>query len=130
MLLVRTKLGISSIQGIGLFAAEYISKDTTIWKFHRYLDIKLSEQQIGELSIPCQEQVIGYAYKQRSSGLYVLCGDDARFINHSSNPNCIDIKDQDGSGITVTIRDIQPNEELTCDYYIFDQDLIDGKYKL
>lgn len=130
MILVRTRLAVSPIQGIGLFAAEDIRKDTVIWKFHPYIDIKLSEEQIAELSIPCQEQFMVYAYKQRSTGLYVLCGDDTRFINHSDNPNCIDIKDKDGSGITIATRDIITGEELTCNYLVFDQDLIDGKYEL
>jgi SET domain-containing protein len=37
-------------------------------------------------------------------------------MNHSEEPNCDDI----GSYITLAARDIQPGEELTCDYRVFD----------
>jgi hypothetical protein len=46
----------------------------------------------------------------------VLCGDNAKFMNHSFEPNCDDV---DGP-YTVTKRDIATDEELTCDYRLFD----------
>ncbi len=39
-------------------------------------------------------------------------------MNHSDEPNC---DDPDGPR-TVTNRDIEPGEELTCDYRSFDVD--------
>ena len=68
-------------------------------------------------------------YREKSSGLYVLCGDDARFFNHSADPNCLDLDDGAG-GITVAHRDIQRGEELTCDYALFDLGWIEGRYRL
>ncbi len=49
----------------------------------------------------------------------MLCGDDARFFNHSDTPNCFDFPDERG-GTTVAARDIDPGEELTSDYASFD----------
>lgn len=46
----------------------------------------------------------------------VLCGDNARFMNHSFEPNC----DDDGGEFTTAARDIEAGEELTCDYRRFD----------
>ncbi len=127
MLLVQTTLDRSRVHGMGLFAAEFIVEGTIIWRFDPAIDFRLTRAQIERLAIACLEQIERYTYREQSSGLYVLCGDDARFFNHSPEPNCIDIED-DAGGITVARSDIQPGEELTCDYAMFDLDLIEGKY--
>lgn len=130
MLLVKTKLDLSAIHGIGLFAAEFISKDTVIWRFHPFIDIRLTEEQIEQLSKPSCEQTRKYSYREKQSGLYVLCGDDARFLNHSNAPNCFDFYDGEEQDLTVAWRDIQAGEELTCNYALFDLDLAEGKYTI
>jgi SET domain-containing protein len=130
MLLVRTTLDISRIHGIGLFAAEFIREGTILWRLHPNIDILLTEEQINELAAPSQEQTRRYTYRDRYSGLYVLCGDDARFFNHSDDPNCLDIVNSAEEELTIARRDIEPGEELTCDYASFDLDLLEGKYKL
>lgn len=130
MLLVKTKLWISPIHGIGLFADQFIAANTIVWKFHSAIDLILTAGQIQELSQPSFEQTQRYFYRDKKTRLYVLCGDDARFFNHSTDPNCIDTYEGDEHGLTVARRDIQVNEELTCDYSLFDLDLIEGKYTL
>jgi SET domain-containing protein len=42
-------------------------------------------------------------------------GNDARFINHSCDPNCESVVD-DGAIVIRAIRNIQPGAELTYDY--------------
>ena len=130
MLLVKTRLEKSRIHGIGLFADELIREGTVVWRFHPVIDIRLTAEQIAELSGPCQEQTRRYTYREKHTGLYVLCGDDARFFNHSAEPNCIDIFKGDHEDLTVALRDIRKGEELTCDYALFDLDLVEGKYSL
>jgi SET domain-containing protein len=130
MLLVSTYLATSPIHGIGLFAAQVIAADARIWKRDHAIDISLTEEQLQALPQPCRNRIWSYCYKQRRTGLYVLCGDDARFFNHSATPNCVDRKDDDGAGVTLAKRDIAVGEELTCDYSIIDQDYIDGIYRL
>ncbi len=130
MLLVKTSLEISSIHGIGLFADELIREGTILWKFHPNIDIRLTAEQISQLCKPSREQTRKYTYRERHTGLYVLCGDDARFFNHSVEPNCIDVFNNEEEDLTIARRDIQAGEELTCDYSLFDLDLIQGKYKL
>ncbi len=39
MLLIKTKLDLSKIHGIGLFAGEDIPKGTIIWRFNSLIDI-------------------------------------------------------------------------------------------
>lgn len=130
MLLVRTTLKVSPLHGIGLFAVEFIPRGTQVWKHNPLIDLKLTPDQLEGLSPPAREQIAAYSYRQRSSGLYVLCGDDARFFNHSTHANCIDVTGEDGSGITLAAMDIQAGEELTCDYSVIDRDYIDGRYEL
>ena len=43
-------------------------------------------------------------------------GNDARFINHSCDPNCDAVVDDDDRIWIETIRDVKPGEELAYDY--------------
>lgn len=88
MLLVKTKIGPSEIEGIGLFADEQIKAGTKVWIFEPKLDLVLSKEEITELSFPVQESFYRYAYLDKVRKKYLLCGDDARFFNHSDIPNC------------------------------------------
>ncbi len=119
MLLVKTYLDRSRIHGIGLFAAEPIPKGTLVWRLHPEIDTQLSEEVIASLAPPAREQILKYTYRDVVLGTYVLCGDDARFMNHDVNPNCRDVPDREG-GTTTAARDIAAGEELTCDYASFD----------
>jgi SET domain-containing protein len=44
----------------------------------------------------------------------------AMFINHSCNPNCETIEDDDDRIFVVAIRNIKANEELTYEYNLYD----------
>ena len=129
-MLVKTRLGVSDIHGIGLFADEPIGKGTLIWRSNPTLDIRLTRDQIDDLAPPAREQMRKYTYREKCSGLYVLCGDDARFFNHTENPNCLDICSSTDGDVTIAARDIAEGEELTCDYAAFDADLQEGKYEI
>lgn len=118
MLLVRTTIGLSNIHGIGIFAAEFIPKDTIIWKFQPGFDLKLSEEAIQQLAPPALEQTLKYSYLE--NGEYILCSDDARFFNYSRTPNCTT---DELKRYTIAARDIQAGEELTEDYEEFDNGL-------
>jgi len=113
MLLVKTKIGQSKIEGIGLFADEPIKAGTKVWGFEPKLDLVLSKQEIRKLSPPAQQQFYRYAYLDKVRNKYLLCGDDGRFFNHSDTPNCDETKDNDS---TYAIRDIGMGEELTINY--------------
>jgi len=129
LLLVKTKLAMSCIDGIGLFADQFIARGTIVWRSHPEIDIRLTPEQIHELAEPSREQICKYTYREKKSGLYVLCGDDARFFNHSPNPNCIDTCNGPDD-ITIASQDIVAGEELTCDYSLFDLDLAEGRYRI
>ena len=115
MLLVDATVGPSSIQGLGLFANQFIPKGTKIWIFAEGFDVELTEAQIEKLSPAAQKQVWKYAYRYPGTDTHLLCGDDSRFTNHSNDPNTRCRDDH-----TYATRDIQSGEEITSDYAEFD----------
>lgn len=115
MFRVPTYLGPSTIHGTGVYAAAPIAAGTIIWDFHPGVDWKLRPEELEAFPEPFQSQVRRWCYLEADSGLYVLCGDNAKFMNHSPEANCDDSGDR-----TVASRDIEPGEELTCDYRSFD----------
>lgn len=118
MLLVRTRLDRSPIEGIGLFAAEPIAEGAPVWRFSHAVDLILRPSILGELSPAAREQIEKYAYLDRRTGELILCGDDARFFNHAPTPNVVD--DPHDPYLCIAARDIAAGEELVCDYYDFD----------
>lgn len=121
MLLVRTKIGPSIIDGIGLFADEFIPKGSRVWQWIDGFDIRMQASDLQRLSKPALEIFLRYSYLSKRSGLYVLCFDHSRFLNHSEAPNLIDASAADSEeGLDIAARDIEPGEELTSDYRDFD----------
>ncbi len=119
MLLCKTKLGLSRIQGIGLFANENIPEGTVLGiNADASGIVRYSEEDWNNLeknlSSESFKQIKRYAYKDKSSGLYCLNLDDTRFINHSKNPNIETNGDHD-----LVIRDIKEGEEILIDYTTF-----------
>lgn len=115
--MVKTKLGLSPISGIGLFANEAIKKDQIVWQFNPLIDVLLSKDEMNSLSISSKEQFLNYAYLDITIGKYLLCGDDARFFNHSDEPNCYD--SNINPEVTIANKDIAIGEEITCNYKTF-----------
>ena len=121
MLLVKTKLGMSPINGIGLFADEFIPQGTVTWKISPGFDLKCSHEDLEKLSEAARMTFIRYCFQSKRTGLYVLCFDNARFFNHSFEPNILDADALDSEeGIDIAAINILPGEEMTCDYRIFD----------
>ena len=123
MLVVKTKIGQSKIEGIGLFADQFIPKGTITWKFDPKFDIYFDPKEIEKMSEQQKDLIIHFAYLSKKSGKYVYSIDNTRFTNHSTNPNIAedDKLSEGGEEIcTVAIRDIQTGEEMTIDYRAID----------
>jgi len=118
MLLVRTYLDKSSIEGLGLFAAEDISKGTITWEFYPDLDIHLEKEgfAVGKVE---WEFIEKYAFYDKQLEKWILSADNDRFTNHSENPNTGPLKD----GRMEALRDIKAGEEITSNYYEIDYDV-------
>lgn len=115
MLLVNASAGKSRIHGTGLIANEAISTGTVIWVFKPGFDMSLTKAQLDGLSPVVQEQIRKYIYIDVVTGMYILCNDDALFMNHSDQPNTSTQGDR-----TIAVRDIDCGGEITGDYREFD----------
>jgi hypothetical protein len=98
-----------------VFSPFFIPAGTTIWHFDPEVDWTLSGDDLERFPDAYREKIRSYCYLD-DTGAWILCGDNARFMNHSDEPNCDDWTTRS----TLAYRDIQPNEELTCDYRAFD----------
>ncbi len=130
MLLVKTKVGPSAIEGVGLFADEFILKGTRYWELVPGFDHILTDEELAALPQPAREYWKHYAYKSKDIGKWILCGDNTRFMNHSAKNPAVTNYDEkkNGERVAFAARDIQPGEELTVDYRDFDEE-VDFKIK-
>lgn len=114
MILVKTRLDKTQRGDLGLYAAEDIPKGTEVWKMDSFFDLTLESSFVESMTDEARKYVKKYSYLT-PKGVWIMHVDDARFLNHSDDPNLVDYEQT-----TVALRDIQAGEELTCDYYSFD----------
>lgn len=96
--------------GYGIVALKPIPKGTITWALDK-LDRKFTPQEVRGMDELYQQVLDKYTYRN-SEGNYILCWDNARFVNHSSHSNCLTTAYE----FEIAIRDIAPGEELTDDY--------------
>ena len=122
MLIIKTIVKQSPLEGLGLFAGEKIFKGSTIWKFDPVFDIMFDPAEVEKMSARNQELIRRYAYLSMNTGKYVYPIDDSRFTNHSAtNANMIDVAfpgEVETRGIAAC--DIQTGEEILIDYRTID----------
>ena len=124
--MVRTYIDKSHIAGVGVFAAEFVKKDTVVWKFHPAIDIIFTIEQIEELAcLPMSEFIESHAIPiPFDADNYCLALDNANYINHSATPNLIRLNQQPGADMEnimeIAAQDIEKGTELTLDYYTQD----------
>lgn len=107
-----TKLAfISDAIGYGVVATELIPRGTIVWARDE-LDQTLTMEQFKSLGPIYEDPLLKYLYVD-SAGLYVLCWDIARYVNHSCESTCLPAG---FDGFELAVRDIQPGEQLTDDY--------------
>jgi SET domain-containing protein len=117
MLLVKTFLGTSQVHGLGLFAAEDIKAGTVVSKLDRVFDYIITKSDVDNvLPVVAANYVRKHGFLDH--GVYWISGDNDRFCNHSDTPN-IGYSFESDEG--VALIDIKAGEELTCDYYSFDE---------
>ncbi|HSG08719.1 MAG TPA: SET domain-containing protein [Longimicrobiales bacterium] len=117
MLRVPTFVATSPIAGVGLFAATDLPAGTVIWDFTEGVDWRIAPAEFELFPEPYRSRLRHYVYEE-DSGTFVLCGDNAKFMNHSDVPNCDDPEGEH----TITNRYVRAGEELTCDYRSFDRE--------
>ena len=90
----------SKIQGYGLFTTHFIEKDTNLGLSH----IKIDEEMFHY----DDDHLHGEIIRTPLGG----------FVNHSEDPNCIKIQEDNRYYLT-TIKDVAEGEELTVKYTFY-----------
>jgi hypothetical protein len=96
--------------GYGVVATEFIPKGTITWVFDK-LDREFTGVELMGYDEIYQQLLSKYCFRN-SAGKFVLCWDNARYVNHSFRSNCLST----AYDFELAVRDIQPGEELTDDY--------------
>lgn len=120
MLLVRVTVGPSAIHGLGVFAAEPIAAGTVVWRFTPGFDLEVEPAVVESQPPVPRERLLHYGFVDERLGRYVLCCDDARFLNHAPNPTLVQDLSSERHGVDRAARDIAVGEELTVDYGTFE----------
>lgn len=114
----------STIHGSGVFATETIRKGERIIQ---YTGVLRTHREIDEEYGDIQED--GHTFLFTLNDSYVIDGNKranvARYINHSCNPNCEAVVEEDDKGrperdkiFIEALRSIRPGQELTFNYGI------------
>lgn len=128
MLLVKTFLAPSKIEGIGLFADQNITKDTITWEFTPEFDTGFDINKINKMPALLKDFIKSYASLSMISNQYILGNDNVRFTNHSTKPNLVSKRiNREVEKVAIALRDIKKGEELTIDYRSFDKNDANSK---
>ena len=113
----------SPIHGRGVFASAKIRKGTVILE---YKGKRSSWDEVMERPDSDPDNPAHTFLFQLDDGNLIdarVRGNAARWINHSCDPNCRTIEDEDGHVFIEALRKIRPGEELSYDYRL----TIDGR---
>jgi hypothetical protein len=117
MMLVRSHVAQSPIEGLGVYADQFIPAGTLIWKLNPAFIATFSRSALADLPEHIREFVERYSFPdfENNDLLYVEL-DNGRYMNHSEAPNTDFTAFNEG----YATRDIAEGEEITCNYYEFD----------
>lgn len=117
MLELNSKIEVrnSPINGLGVFAVEKIKRGEVILVWNPKL---LTDEEVGKLTDLERQK---YLYIE--DGKTYLQQEPERYVNHSCDPNSY-VKDRSD----VALRDIQPGEEITSDYFNQDSGLAPDEF--
>jgi SET domain-containing protein len=118
MMLVATSVRASAIEGVGVFAVDFIPAGTPIWALDERFDQVFTEEEVASFPKNVQDYFARYGYPHMErDGFVVLALDNGRFMNHSLQPNT----DFTRPDVGYAIADIPAGEELICNYFEFDR---------
>ena len=117
MLTVSTYVAPSAIEGLGVFAGEFIERGRLMWSLNPKFDIFIYGEEIERLTPHMQDFIARYSYPHlEMPGVVVVDSDNGRFMNHTLTPNT-DFRIFDKGYALV---DIAQGDEITCNYHEFD----------
>lgn len=117
----------SDLHGQGVFAARDIPAETVIFEYH---GARISQEEADAQPSADPDNPFHTFFFSLSSGEIIDGGEggnDARWINHSCEPNCEAQEDEEGGRVyVVALRDITKGEELLYDYgLVIDDEITD-----
>jgi hypothetical protein len=114
MMMVESELRPSPIHGLGVFVLRPVRAGELIWRFDSRIDRVYTPEELASLPPHMQDYLETYCTWHEGAGVFVLCGDNGRYFNHSDTPSTI------SNGISFgedrAARDLAIGEELTSDY--------------
>lgn len=128
MFIVETYVGVSDIDGLGVFTAVDIKKGQTVWEFDEAVDSVISAADYRALSTKDQEYVAIHGFFDLQKNVWIVGGDNDIYSNHAANSNLIESEDL--SGVTpslVAAEDIPAGTELTQNYLDYDDNAYNRK---
>jgi uncharacterized protein len=111
---VKFEVRPSPMQGLGAFATERIPAGTRLIEYAGQR-ITLAEAEARYPDDGTRHHTFLFAIDDDIVVDAAFEGNEARFINHSCDPNCDVVVEDDRLWIE-TIRDVEPGEELAYDY--------------
>lgn len=122
MMQVAHFVGPSGIAGAGLMAGADIAPGTVIYRYNARFVLILDDAELDAMPTAVRTEFIKYCYRgkgeHRLSDAWYYCADDARFFNHTDDPNAIW---DDAHDAYVAVRAINAGDEITCDYRSFSE---------
>ena len=109
---VQIEVRKSGVHGQGVYAAQFVPKGTRIIEY-------MGERVSWEAAPDDEDDPHTFNFGLENGEVInpEVGGNDARWINHSCDPNCETVEEDDRVFIDA-IRDIHPGEELLYDYHM------------
>ena len=89
MMMVETELRPSPIHGLGVFLLRPVCAGELVWRFDARIDRVYTPEEVASLPPHVQAWLATYCTWHEAVGLYVLCGDNGRYFNHSETPSTV-----------------------------------------
>ena len=117
MLVIKTYVEKSEIEGLGVFSGQDIKEGDIIWFLDPVTDSIFTKEEfeklLNSIDEDNKEKFEKWSYTRKDTTV-VLCSDNAKFMNHSNNPNI-----KCNGQYDVALKDIKVGEEITCNYNEF-----------
>ena len=125
MYLIPVEIRESKIEGKGVFATDAIANGTIVWKFVSGYDMTMSIDDALSASDEVRAMLEKVAYISKTTKRYVYPpeNDIALYTNHSDKNNLSVMYDEviSEEPFFVANRNIEKGEEITNNYYEFDE---------
>lgn len=113
MLLIEHYVAPSPVHGLGVFSRHFVAKGTLIWSVHPLIDREICESELHSLPSHVVTLIHTHGEYLPERSVFRLSADGGYYMNHSDTPNLADHGNE-----MFAARDIEPGEELFCDYRI------------